>query len=333
LKDILKKFAKIGLPIIIGVVLIWYQFRGLKQEEFGAIKKAFSEVNYYWIVLSVFLGILSHLSRSIRWSYTLKPLGYAPPLHNRFFAVMAGYLMNMLVPRMGEVSRAMVLLKTNDVPFDKGFGTIVAERIADFLVLLSFIIVVVWIQFDSLYELYAYEISQINPWKFIIIGLIGLAVAVFGWVFIKNSTNAIASKIRSFVVGIFEGVSSILTMKDKWKFIFHTFFIWLMYYGMFFVATWCFPETTEISTKGIITAFVVGGLSIAFTNGGLGAYPLGVAKIFTLYGVLEVYGVSFGWLVWTSQTIMILVLGISSFILIPVFNKHVRDTKKNISAA
>jgi len=330
LKEILKKFLKIGIPVIIGIALIWFQFKDIEKDEFEAIKKAFQEANYSWIILSVILGILSHVSRAIRWSYTLQPLGYTPPFYNRFFAVMVGYLMNMLVPRMGEVSRAMVVLKTDDVPFDKGFGTIVAERIADFLVLLTFIIAVVWIQFDSLYELYAEDLAKINPWKFIILGVVGLAIAVFGWLFIKNSTNAIASKVRSFVIGIFEGVKSILIMKDKWKFLFHTLFIWGMYYGMFWVATLCFPETTGVSAKGVVTAFVVGGLSIAFTNGGLGAYPLGVAKIMVLYGILEVYGVSFGWMVWSSQTIMILLLGITSFILIPVFNKDVVDSGENI---
>jgi len=328
----LKKILKIGLPIVIGVVLIWFQFKDIEKEEFEAIKKAFQEANYYWILLSVCLGILSHVSRAIRWSYTLKPLGYSPPFYNRFFAVMVGYLMNMLVPRMGEVSRAMVVLKTDDVPFDKGFGTIVAERIADFLVLLSFIIVVVWIQFDSLYELYAEDLNKINPWKFIILAGACVAIAIFGWMYIKNSTNTFTSKIRSFVIGIFEGVKSIIIMKDKWKFIFHTFFIWGMYYGMFWLATLCFPETTGVSAKGVITAFVVGGLSIVFTNGGLGAYPLGVAKIMVLYGILEVYGVSFGWMVWTSQTIMILLLGITSFILIPIFNKDVDNSGENISA-
>ncbi len=332
MKDTLIKFLKIGVPIIIGIVLIWFQFKDIEKEEFEAIKKAFEEANYSWIFLSVILGILSHVSRAIRWSYTLHPLGYTPPFYNRFFAVMVGYLMNMLVPRMGEVSRAMVVLKTDNVPFDKGFGTIVAERIADFLVLLSFIIAVVWIQFDSLYELYAEDISKINPWKFITLGAVAIGIAIIGWLFIMNSTNFLASKIRSFVVGILEGVKSILIMKDKWKFIFHTFFIWGMYYGMFWIATLCFPETTGISARGVITAFVVGGLSIAFTNGGLGAYPLGVAKIFVLYGIVEVYGVSFGWMVWTSQTIMILLLGISSFILIPIFNKNAADPGENIPA-
>jgi len=332
LKDALIKFLKIGVPIIIGVVLIWVQFHKLETSEFEEIKIAFMDANYWWITLSVILGILSHVSRAIRWSFTLDPFGYKTPFYNRFFAVMVGYLMNMLIPRMGEVSRAMVLLKTNDVPFDKGFGTIVAERIADFLVLISFIIVVVWIQFDSLYGLYAEDISNMNPWKFIVWGIAGIVVIVLGWLFLKNSTNVIASKIRTFVVGIFEGVKSILLMKDKWKFIFHTFFIWVMYYGMFWVATLCFPETTGLSFQGIITAFVVGGISMVFTNGGLGAYPLGVAKILVLYGVLEVYGISFGWMVWTSQAIMILTLGIASFILIPVLNKNGIDSGENISA-
>lgn len=101
----------------------------------------------------------------------------------------------------------------------------------------------------------------------------------------------------------------------------HTFFIWAMYVLMFYAVTFALPETTNLPAAAIIVGFVVGGLSMALTNGGLGSYPIFVASALILYNVEENPARAFGWIMWTAQTIMVILFGGLSFLLIPIYNK------------
>ena len=119
---------------ILGIVLFWLVY---KDQDINRIKSILSnEVNYFWIVVSVFLGLLSHISRSIRWNLIIEPLGHKPRLLNTFLSVMIGYLMNLALPRMGEISKCGVLSRYEKIPFTKLIGTVVLERLIDVLVLL-----------------------------------------------------------------------------------------------------------------------------------------------------------------------------------------------------
>jgi len=153
--------------------------------------------------------------------------------------------------------------------------------------------------------------------------LIGLAIAAFLFYrLIKKSTNPFIQKIQNFVQGLIQGVISIFKMKKKWAFIFHTFFIWAMYVLMFYVVTFALPETSNLPFSAIIVGFVVGGLSMALTNGGLGTYPVFVASAITLYGVDQNPALAYGWIMWTAQTLMVIAFGGLSFILLPIYNKE-----------
>ena len=156
---------------------------------------------------------------------------------------------------------------------------------------------------------------------FIALGVCGL---FFLWL-IRKSENPLINKLQHFVYGLIQGVISIFKMKKKWAFIFHTIFIWLMYVLMFYVVTFALPETTHLPFGAIIVGFIVGGLSMAITNGGLGTYPIFVASALTLYGVDENPALAFGWIMWTSQTIMILLFGGLSFLALPIYNKELQS--------
>ena len=326
MKKSLISILKIGLPLGLGIFLVWYVFSKLTPSDIEDIKNAFANTNYFWIGVSVVLAVLSHVSRAYRWKYTLEPLGIKPKFWNSFFAVMIGYLVNLAIPRLGEMSRCAVMARYEKQPFNKLFGTVIAERVADTLILLTFIVAVVFIQFDVLYDfLEAHGIIAKFTGAKLYIVLALLAVSGFiGLRMLKNSTIPFFVKIRKVVYGVLEGVGAILKMKDRWKFIFHTLFIWLMYVMMFYVAFLALPDTRHVPVSGVITAFVIGGISIAVTNGGIGAYPLGIQQILLLYNVDANTGLAFGWIVWTAQTIMIIALGGLSFILMPIYNKNLK---------
>ena len=117
------------LPILLGVFLIWYS---LSKISLTGLLQHFKEANYWYILLGVIFGLLSHFSRAYRWLFMLEPMGYKVKLGNSIMAVFAAYLINYTIPRAGEVARATILTNYENVPFQKGFGTIVAERVADY---------------------------------------------------------------------------------------------------------------------------------------------------------------------------------------------------------
>ena len=311
----IKKKLKIILPLALGGFLVWYSLKDIDTNEFIGF---FKNANYWWISLGLFFGILSHLSRAYRWKFMLEPLGFKPKFANSTMAVLVAYLVNLTIPRAGEASRAAVMANYEKIPFEKGFGTIVAERIADLVMMLIIIAITLFVQFDFIWELLT---KNFNPIK---IGILILAL-IIGFVlftrFIKKSSNGIGLKIKIFITGLVEGVTSIFKMKNKWAFIFHTVFIWLMYVAMFW-ATIPAIDGLSVPIGGILIGFIAGGFSIAATNGGIGLYPVAVTGAFLLFGVPEDPSKAFGWVMWTAQTAMIIIFGGLAFLFLPIYNKN-----------
>ncbi|AJR02732.1 lysylphosphatidylglycerol synthase transmembrane domain-containing protein [Siansivirga zeaxanthinifaciens] len=311
----IKKILKIILPLLLGVFLVWYS---LSKVSISEILIYFKKANYFWLFLGVFLGLLSHLSRAYRWLFMLEPLGYKIKFGNSFMAVFAAYLINYTIPRAGEVARASIIANYEDVPFEKGFGTIVAERIADLIVMFSIILVTLFLQFDFIY---AFLIERFNPVK---ISIALVALCVLAWVFvnlIKKSQSALAQKIKSFISGLLEGLLSIFKMKKKWAFIFHTLFIWAMYVLMFYVTSFSIEDLQGISMGTILVGFISASFSIAATNGGIGSYPLAIYAAFSIFGIAEQPSIAFGWIMWSSQTLMIIIFGGLSLLYLPIYNR------------
>jgi uncharacterized protein (TIRG00374 family) len=233
--------------------------------------------------------------------------------------VSVSYLVNLTIPRSGEISRAALLKKYENVPFDKAFGTVVAERIVDMLIFLLFVAMGFISQFDTIYQFLLQKNIQFETliW-FLITGILLFVVFILVWIYAEWK---IIIKLKQKLSGLLEGMQSILKMKDKWGYIFHSFFIWFSYLMMFYVTIFALPETTNISFDIVVMGFIFGTLAIGFTNGGIGAYPLAIAMIFSLYGISNDIGVAFGWLIWTSQTLLTILLGLLSYLLLPILNK------------
>lgn len=310
----LKKILKIVAPLALGGCLVWYS---ISKISIDILIGYFKNANYWWIALGLTFGVLSHLSRAYRWKFMLEPMGYKPKFANSAMAVLVAYLVNLTIPRAGEASRAAVMANYENIPFEKGFGTIVAERIADLVMMLIIVAITLFVQFDFIYNLL---IKDFNPVKYIIV----LAVLVVGFFFftryIKKATSGVGLKIKNFISGLVEGVMSIFKMKNKWAFIFHTVFIWAMYVAMFW-ATIPAVEGLNVPFGAILIGFIAGGFSIAATNGGIGLYPVAVAGAFSLFALPSEPSVAFGWIMWTAQTAMVIIFGGLSFLLLPIYNK------------
>ncbi|WP_434037379.1 lysylphosphatidylglycerol synthase transmembrane domain-containing protein [Formosa sp. 4Alg 33] len=314
----LSKILKISLPILLGVFLIAYSLSKVSIDELIVY---FKNANYWWILLGAILGLLSHLSRSYRWLFMLEPMGYKVKLSNSIMAVFAAYLINYTIPRAGEVARVSILTTYEGVPFEKGFGSVVAERIADLIVMMFIILVTLFLQFDFIFNFF---LSKFNLPK-IVMAVVGLGVLGLAFLYyIRKSRSVLAVKIRTFVAGLLEGVTSIFKMKKKWMFIAHTLFIWAMYVLMFYVTTFALNDLQPISMGAILIGFISASFSIAATNGGIGSYPVAVYAAFSLFGIAEGPSIAFGWIMWSSQTILIIICGGLSLLLLPVFNRKIK---------
>ena len=312
----LKPILKVTVPLLLSVVAVWYSFSIIP---FDRLVGSFKEVNYSWVLLGTFFGLLSHLSRAYRWRFQLEPMGYSIKLGNSIMAVFATYLINYTIPRAGEIARASILTNYEGVPFEKSFGTIVSERIADMVVMLGIITATLFLQYDFIYS----KLSEtIDPLRLLIAGAIGLAFIFITIVIIKKGQSKIALKIKSFMSGLVEGLLSIFKMKKKWPFIFHTLFIWGMYVLMFYVTTFSVNEISNIPFAAILIGFILASFSIAATNGGIGSYPLAIFAAFSIFNIPEDPSIAFGWIMWTSQTLMIILFGGFSLFYLPFYNRN-----------
>ena len=319
MKASIRKFLSLTIPLLIGLGIIYYQYTTLSPNELEKIKISFIKADYFYIYLSLFIALFGYWSRAYRWKFALQHLGYNTKFRNDLLTVCVSYLVNLTFPRSGEVSRAMLLKKYEEVPFDKAFGTIVAERIVDMLIFLLFVAIGFISQFDTIYK---YLVNKGVEFETLIwIGILGFVLFVlFILVWIYAEWNIIL-KLKQKLSGLIEGMQSILKMKEKWKYIFHSFFIWFSYLAMFYVTIFALPETADISFDVVVMGFIFGTLAVGFTNGGLGAYPLAIASILSLYGISEGIGTAFGYLIWVSQTLLTIFLGLLSYLLLPILNK------------
>ena len=317
----MSKFLKVLkniVPLGLGLYLVYYSFANTSEADRQQIIISIKQADLRFVFLSLVFGVFSHLSRAYRWSYLLRPLGYRPTFMMRILTVMISYFSNLGIPRSGEVLRATALATYANVPFEKSFGTIVTERIIDLVMLFSLI----GLGFVLQGELLLKVIGNPSLDGMLIVWMV-LAASVFflGIRQLKRSQHALAVKIIRFFTGLWQGMLSIRAIKGKWAFVGHTLFIWAMYLMMFWVVTLALPETSGLTFSALIPAFVAGGFAMSASNGGIGLYPIAVAAVLQAFDIPYPQALAFGWVMWTGQTVMVVVFGSLSFLLLPVLSK------------
>lgn len=239
---------------------------------------------------------------------------------NSILIVLISYFANLGIPRSGEILRATALATYEKVPFEKGFGTIVTERVIDLLMLLFIILITLFLQTDIILGFLEEKgVNLIGAIGILAVGITGLFVGTY---IIRKSKSPLAQKLKSFLNGLLDGVLSIFKMKKKWPFILHTLFIWAAYVGMFWVIKHTVAETTSLSLSQLLVAFVAGAFAMSTTNGGIGLYPIAVSAALGIYGISSVSGDAFGWIMWIAQTLMVVLFGTISFIVLPLLNRN-----------
>ncbi len=315
----LKNVFSYGLPLVFSLALLWYAFKGL---DWAQLQAQFARADYRWIVPMAIFGLLSHASRSHRWQLLLSPLGYRTRFGHAFHAVMSAYFVNLIFPRAGEVSRCGLMQKLDEVPLSVGFGTVVIERLIDILMLLLLIGILLIVEFEKLSGTFWQIFTSKIPTLASLLWLVGLALVGLGLLWLiwrRFKAQLLASKlfqkVLAFGKNFWQGIASIRSVRNQPLFIFHTLFIWLMYYCMSYILFFSFPETAQLDFWFGLIVLILGGLGMAApVQGGIGTYHLLVGGAFTLRGMTQEEGIIMATYMHTAQTMLIIFGGGISFL-------------------
>lgn len=324
------------LPLALTVLLVWYMFRKV---HFGEMMDIIRHgVNYWWILFAMGLSMLSHIIRAVRWRLQLKSLGIHPPVLALCCSIFGCYALNLVFPRLGEVWRCTYIAKRQNAPFTKVFGSMVADRLSDtvcvfFLTILTFIVAAPAI--DSFMTKYPVGQGILNTIQSPIFWIAIVACCAGVWcVFHYGRDNSVIAKLRKWIADTWKGFAVITEMKGKWAFVLYSIGIWTCYFLQLYVAFFAFPFTRELCTEAslgyglvpALVAFILSSFGMAIpSNGGLGPWNLAVMFGLAIYGISQADGTAFSMLVWSGQTVMLILLGIFTMAYIAIGKKS--DTK------
>lgn len=333
MKKTILKILQFLAFFVIGAFIFWLIYKDQDIDHIKSVLK--NDVNYWWVLLSLVLGLLSHISRTIRWGLMIEPVSHKPRFINTFLAVMVGYLMNLAIPRMGEVSRCGVLARYEKISFTKLLGTVVAERLVDMISLLVLLALTILSQFGEMVRFLKSnpeikeKIGSVVSSPILILSVV--FVFVLFYVFRKSFKHtAVFVKIMEIIRNFKEGFISIKSIKKKGWFYFHSVFIWAMYYVMLYVIFFAFDFTKDLSPIAGLTTFVFASFGmVAPVQGGIGAWHFMAKEALSLYGVANENGIIFAFVAHTSMTVMIIVIGILSMLVLPFINRRPEAEEKD----
>lgn len=330
----LKAFVKYTVSFALGAGLLWYVYR---DTNITSLYHDIKQAELSWVLLSFFFTLISHVARAYRWNLLMEPVNISPGIRNSFFAVMVGYLANILLPRMGEVSRCAILHKTNDVPVNKSFGTVITERVFDLLSLIFILSVALLIEMDRLSDFVLGMLgSKVNGgsgiYLVIATGMVvlilgaGLAGLLIRLAIKKYAHTALFQKVYVFVSGLLQGVLSFRKLKKKKEFIVSTIVIWVCYFYMSYVIFFALPDTGHLGISAGLAVLVLGGIGMAAPSpGGIGSYHWIIMNGLLLYGLSLEQGRLYATLVHSSQLLFIVSVGLLSLFATLIIGKKKRQ--------
>jgi len=329
----LLNISKYLIFLALGVFVFWWVY---KDEPLAKYKSAFSHLNYFWIALSIIFSILSQISRAIRWNMLIRPLGYQPRLYNSYFAVLILYFVNLLLPRAGEVFRCTILGKYEKIPFAKLAGTVFVERMVDFITLMLLVVAILLSQFGVFVSFFnthpdfkanflnLFSVEHILSGVGILLVFV-ILIFLFNRYYKQNKTdkrNTLIRRIKLIKQNFVSGIKSIAQLENKWLFIGHTFFIFVMWLFMLYVIFLAYEPTSHLSLQTGMITFLMGGLAmLAPVQGGIGPWHFMVYETLFIYGIEKADGKVFALIAHASTNLIYLFLGMVALLIIPLINK------------
>ncbi|ASB48946.1 lysylphosphatidylglycerol synthase transmembrane domain-containing protein [Alkalitalea saponilacus] len=309
--------------LLLGLGILWWLYKDQDPEELmNALQK---EVNYFWIAAMIFIAFLSNLSRTIRWQMLVAPVDRRPGFINTFLALMIGYIANLAIPRMGELSRCAVLSRYENISFSRLVGTVVTERILDLIMLIISFSLVLVLEFGLLrrmlagmIDISAFKRYFLTPAPYIFIFLLFMSF----WFFRKKiKASGLFFRIQTLWEKFREGLLSFRKVIHKPWFIIHTLLIFFFYFLMMYISFQAFPATQHLSLLAGLTVFVFGTLGmVAPVQGGIGPWHFMVITALVGYHVPTSQAAVFALVTHGAFNLMVVVCGLISLLVLPLIN-------------
>ena len=291
----------------------------------------FSTVHAGWIFLVVIAFTFSNMLRAWRWQMLLAPMGYRVSFANSFLTILLGYFANLGFPRMGEVIRAGTLSRYERVPMEKVMGTLVVDRLMDFVCLALVIGLAFIFEADTLWAFIQSrqpEAAQGNSlWQnpivlggLTLLSLSGLLALIFRK---KLAQLALFKKIAGLVEGFWDGLRSVFRLQNAGLFLVYSLGIWLMFYLQCWFNLIAFAPTAHLGPGPALMIFVFGTLGFVIpTPGGMGSFHFLAKEGLLIYSINSNDAFSYTMIAFfTVQIFYNIVAGLLALLLLPIINK------------
>lgn len=324
MKKILNNIVKSLLPLLLGVVILYWIYA---EFDFSQVGVALKEMNLFWFTVSLVFGVFSHVLRGWRWLLTLAPMGYYPRRCNCVYSIFIAYAANLLLPRVGEVSRCLVIERYDAVPFAQSLGTVVTERLIDTLMVLVITTIAVACQWNVFFTFLTNAGGAVFSFDSVadmggpaVLVLSAFAVGLLLFLLLRKMS--LWAKLKSFFYNFIEGVCSLMKMKNRWLFIIETIGIWFCYFMQFYLCFFCFEFCAGLSIAAGLLLFVAGSIAVIVpTPNGAGPWHFAVISIMLIYGLSTTDASLFALIVHSSQTLLVAVLGVYALVMLPFKNR------------
>jgi len=339
-KRVISYLIKYGIPLLIGVGLIYFLYKNVDVSAMLATLK--TDVDYRWFIGIAVVTVLSHIFRALRWQLQLRAINVDAPVSALVNSIFGTYAVNLVFPRLGEVWRCGYIANRQKASVTQVLGSMVADRLTDTLTVLLLTVVTFVLAQDAFYRfldtypqikdsLYAI-VSNSYVW----LGSALLIVALL-WLLTVKTSNRVISKLQLMVRNLWQGFIAITRMEGKWWFLLYTVLIWGCYFLQLYLATRAFSFTTPLGVVAVLVLFVLSSIGMGVpTNGGLGSWHVAIIFGLSLYGIgvftpptFDTRASAFAMLVWGFQTLMLIVLGLYAFTSIAI-DRHRIATGKTV---
>jgi len=304
----LVSILKVLISVLIAGVLLYLVFKNIDWIEFWGKAK---QVEYSWVIASILISILGYILRAYRWNLLLEPMGYKLSLYRTMLAVLIGYLANLALPRLGEITRCGVMNKNDDVAVSKALGSVVSERIIDVLTLLVLIILGLILESERLISFLktSYSSLELPSYTVWIVGIVVIGIGIALFIFIRNQRSK-GGKFINIINDFIDGVLSLKDIKNPIGFILSTVAMWIVYFFMSYLIVFTIPETSHLDLSAGLLLLITGAMALTLpVQSGFGAYHGMVAGMLALYAIDNTTGVFLATLLHTSQIISIAFFG------------------------
>lgn len=312
-------------PLILGTVILVLMYHDFDFSRVGEVLRG--GMDYGWMALSLFFGVWSHILRGMRWKLTLAPLGEHPRTSNCIYAIFVSYAANLLLPRVGEISRCGILAKYDGTSFSKSLGTVVTERFIDTLCIGVITGGTILLQAPVFRTFFQETGTDTEVWTQVLTSghfyiFVVCIVALAGLVFFLVRNVAVFARVRGILQNVWVGVQSLRYVQRKGLFVVYTLAIWLCYFLHFYLTFFCFDFSDDLGLLAGLVMFVVGSIAVVVpTPNGAGPWHFAVITMMMLYGVGKEDAGIFALLVHGIQTFLLILLGIYGLAALPFTNK------------